>query len=138
MDEDHPIVLLPAAALQQDACIIAEQPDHLVLSIRIPKSKVLSNHPLLMALAERAGETLRENPLPSPPNPNPSKKKTKRRLRYAVAIVLIPMLSLLFFGNSFAGIGPGHRYPDRMRPVKPLPRAPNTSTAPEKADRIWI
>jgi hypothetical protein len=44
----------PAGVLQQDVVIIDEQPDHLVLAVRVPKQMILSNHLLLMAVSEAA------------------------------------------------------------------------------------
>jgi len=45
-------VLVPAGALQQDMAIIAEQPEHLVLMLRVPKATILANHAMLLALSE--------------------------------------------------------------------------------------
>lgn len=47
-------IMLPAGVLQLEACVIDEQPDHLVLTLRVPKAAILSNHHLLMALSEAA------------------------------------------------------------------------------------
>jgi hypothetical protein len=41
-------VLVAAGALQQDVCIIDEQPDHLVLMVRVPKATILANHAMLL------------------------------------------------------------------------------------------
>ena len=45
---------MPAGALQHDMCIIDEQPDHLVLMVRVPKALILSNHAMLLAQSEAA------------------------------------------------------------------------------------
>jgi hypothetical protein len=42
-------------SFQNDACIIEEQDDHLVLAVRVPKALIASNLHLLAALAERSG-----------------------------------------------------------------------------------
>jgi hypothetical protein len=41
-------------AIDFDACIIDEQPDHLVFAIRVPRSVVRDNHAFLAAVLERA------------------------------------------------------------------------------------
>jgi hypothetical protein len=46
---------LPAGVIDVDACIIEEQPEHLVLAIRVPRASIRQNMPLLAALAERSG-----------------------------------------------------------------------------------
>jgi hypothetical protein len=46
--------VLPVAALHVDSCILDNQPDHLVLTIRVPKEVIRNNIPLLMALADEA------------------------------------------------------------------------------------
>ncbi len=48
-------VLVPAGALQQDLCIIDEQADHLVLTLRVPKASIKANHAMLLALSETSG-----------------------------------------------------------------------------------
>jgi hypothetical protein len=42
-------------SINVDGCIIEEQPDHLVLAIRVPKATIVSNLSLLGALAECCG-----------------------------------------------------------------------------------
>jgi hypothetical protein len=48
------IITLPAAILQEDACIIDEQENHVVLTVRVPLDLIRDNHALLMALSEIA------------------------------------------------------------------------------------
>lgn len=36
-----------------DACIVEEQPDHLVLAVKIPRAAIRANHALLACLSER-------------------------------------------------------------------------------------
>ena len=45
---------LPWPLFTNDACIIEEQPDHLVVAIRVPKETIRNNLAFLTALAERA------------------------------------------------------------------------------------
>jgi hypothetical protein len=48
------IITLPAAILQEDAVVIDEQEDHIVMTLRVPLDLIRDNHPLLMALSEIA------------------------------------------------------------------------------------
>jgi hypothetical protein len=41
-------------SIQTDGCVIEEQPDHLVLAIRVPRKLISDNLPLLAALADCA------------------------------------------------------------------------------------
>jgi hypothetical protein len=47
-------IVLPAAILQQDAVVIDEQENHVVLTVRLPIDLVRNNHTTLMALYEIA------------------------------------------------------------------------------------
>lgn len=46
--------VMPAGILQQDAVIIAEQEDHIVMTVRLSIDLIRDNRPLLMALSEIA------------------------------------------------------------------------------------
>jgi hypothetical protein len=50
-------IMLPAGVLRPDFCIIDEQPDHLVLTVRVPKATILKHHLMLLALSEAVSET---------------------------------------------------------------------------------
>ena len=92
MDGDGKVVL-PAGVLQQDACIIDEQAEHLVLTLRVPKAKILSNHLLLMALSEVVSERDCHNapPVAAAMPPPPVKSKRRPHLGYAAALVVAIM-----------------------------------------------
>jgi hypothetical protein len=51
---DLPTFFLPAAVLQQNAVVIDEQENHIVLTVRVPRDWIRDNHPTLMALCEIA------------------------------------------------------------------------------------
>ena len=51
----HAVTDIPIGVLTADACIIEEQPDHIVLAIRVPRAVIGQNLPLLSALSERTG-----------------------------------------------------------------------------------
>jgi hypothetical protein len=54
------IITLPAAILQQDAVVIDEQENHVVLTVRVPIDVIRDNQTTLMALIEIAtGKKLR-------------------------------------------------------------------------------
>jgi hypothetical protein len=48
--------VLPVGLLQQDADIIDDQENHIVLTLRLPKEVIRSNRALLRALAEMAAQ----------------------------------------------------------------------------------
>jgi hypothetical protein len=48
------IITLPAAILQEDAAVIDEQENHIVLTVRVPLDLIRDNYALLMALSEIA------------------------------------------------------------------------------------
>ncbi len=50
------IKTIPAEVLALNSCILDEQPDHIVVTLRIPKAAIRDNHALLAALSERCGE----------------------------------------------------------------------------------
>ena len=45
-------IVLPKGILMEDACIIDEQENHIVLTERLPIDLIRDNHALLMALSE--------------------------------------------------------------------------------------
>jgi hypothetical protein len=49
-----PIFRMPAAILQQDAVVIDEQENHIVMTLRLPIDVIRDNHATLMALSEIA------------------------------------------------------------------------------------
>jgi hypothetical protein len=65
---DNPaIITLPAAILQEDAAVIDEQENHIVLMVRVPIDLIRDNHALLMALSEIAtGKRM----VPAEPDPD--------------------------------------------------------------------
>lgn len=48
---------IPAGLLTIDACVIEDQPGHLVLAIRVPKDTIGANMPFLAALAEYSAQS---------------------------------------------------------------------------------
>jgi hypothetical protein len=64
--ESDELRLLPVAALHVDSFILDDQPDHVVLTIRVPKEVVRNNIHLLMGLAEESLERDRESGQPAP------------------------------------------------------------------------
>ena len=46
--------MLPTGILMEDACIIDEQENHVVLTVRVPLDLIRDNHAVLMALSEIA------------------------------------------------------------------------------------
>jgi hypothetical protein len=56
-----PSFVLPTGILMEDACIIDEQENHVVLTVRVPLDLIRDNHAMLMALSEIATG----RPLPS-------------------------------------------------------------------------
>jgi hypothetical protein len=65
-------VSLPDGVFSQGGCIIDDQPDHIVVAIRLPKALVSENHRLLVALTEAAGGSVVNYPPQSAP---PSARK---------------------------------------------------------------
>jgi hypothetical protein len=53
-DKLNTTFVLPTAILQEDACVIDEQENHIVLTVRVPLDLIRNNHPVLMALSEIA------------------------------------------------------------------------------------
>ena len=45
-------------SIQNDGCIIEEQPDHLVVALRLPKALIRANLPLMSAVADRCSPGL--------------------------------------------------------------------------------
>jgi hypothetical protein len=54
LPENPGAIMLPAAVLRQDAVIIDEQENHIVLTVRVPLDWIRDNHATLMALCEIA------------------------------------------------------------------------------------
>jgi len=50
------VVVLPTAVFLEDAAVIAEQPDHVVLTFRLPIDLIRKNHLLLKELLKIAAE----------------------------------------------------------------------------------
>lgn len=100
--------LLPTGILEQDATIIDEQDDHVVLTLRVPISAIRENHALLMALSEIAtGKPLP----PGEPNPDPPKQRSRvPHWRYAVLVIAALALPSPFLAYSLARPGPPIEY----------------------------
>ena len=94
-------IILPAGVLQLDGCVIAEQPEHLVLTLRVPKETILSYLPLMMALAEQSGGSVK---CAAPPPPPPVVKKYRAHFAAAGAIVVALILPSPFFSTGIAAI----------------------------------
>jgi hypothetical protein len=92
-----PGVLLPRDVLQQDGCIIDNQQDHIVMTVRLPKSMIRENYRLLVALTEAAGGTV-EVPAPQSAAPVPAFSKTWFYAALVVIAIVIP--SPIFQGNN--------------------------------------
>ena len=54
IDREKSTYFLPTGILQQDAVVIDEQENHIVLTVRVPLNLIRDNHALLMALSEIA------------------------------------------------------------------------------------
>ncbi len=71
--------------LQIDSCLIAEDDDHVALSVRVPKSAIRTNGELLAALVDHAGEGRRWAP----------RLLTRRGFQNVVALVAVLALGVL-------------------------------------------
>jgi hypothetical protein len=70
IDREKSTYFLPTGILQQDAVVIDEQENHIVLTVRLPIDLIRNNHTTLMALSEIATGS---SPMPqSEPDDNES------------------------------------------------------------------
>jgi hypothetical protein len=92
-----PGVLLPQAVLHQNGCIIDNQRDHIVMTVRLPKSMVRDNYRLLVALTEAAGGTVE---VPAPQVETPVPEPSKRWFYAALVVMSIVIPSPIFQSNN--------------------------------------
>jgi hypothetical protein len=94
-------VLLPDGVFGQGGCIIDDQPDHIVVAIRLPKALVSENHRLLVALTEAAGGSVVNYPPQSAPPP------ARQIPAWAIVSTLIAavVLSIVVPSPIFQGTG---------------------------------
>lgn len=99
---------LPAAVLRQDAVVIDEQENHIVMTMRLPIDLIRNNHTTLMALSEIATGEPRRSAGPEPPE-SVAPKRTPHWV-YGSLILFGFLLPSPFYACSFASYGPPVEY----------------------------
>lgn len=101
---------LPPGVFDQDGCIIDNQADHIVMTVRLPKSMIRQNYALLVALTEAAGGSI--DALQAPQPAAPTKAKTPALFYAALVLIAIFVPSPIFQGNSIFA----HTAPPLLKP----------------------
>jgi len=74
------------SVITSDLCIIEEQPEHVVVAIRVPRARIAANMPFLQLLT---GQTIPHAPEPDPP-------RSRTNLLYSSALVTVAFVIGLF------------------------------------------
>jgi hypothetical protein len=110
--------MLPTQILSVDASIIDDQPDHLVLAIRVPKATLDANLPLLAAIAERTAPHLSRadagRVLAAASQQPPQKAKPARKGFVAAASASAALIALVALEPSIANNRPPMIYLDMV------------------------
>jgi hypothetical protein len=100
------MAFLPPGVFEQDGCIIDNQADHIVMTVRLPKSMIRENYALLVALTQASGGTVDAFHTPQSAE-RPKEKGTSPWLYAALILIAIGVPSPIFQGNSiFAHAAP--------------------------------
>jgi hypothetical protein len=92
-------VSLPDGVFGQGGCIIDDQPDHIVVAIRVPKSLISENFALLAALTDAAGGSVAAYPPQrAPPRQIPAWAIVSTLIAAVVFSIMVP--SPIFQGSS--------------------------------------